>query len=115
MLVAIFSTTLFNALSGSSRNVDFARNRAIALGLARDSIDSQEAQARNGTIIAEGVVSQKSGLGVPVTFTVVRANSQISVGTLTDVFKVRTTVSWTNPNGKNDTISLELWIKDSDG
>jgi Tfp pilus assembly protein PilV len=114
VVLALFIPVLFNAISGMGRNSQFSRNRAIALDLAREEIDGQVAKAHSGTLVAEGVSTPRTDQDVPITFTVSRTNTQATISSQNDVYKVHVTVNWTNQNGQADSLSLELWIKDGD-
>ena len=114
VVLALFIPVLFNTISSMGRNSQFARNRALALDLAREEIDGQVAKAHSGSLIVETVVTPRSDQDVPITFTVTRTNTQLTISGQTDVYKVHVLVAWTNQNGKADTLNLELWIKDGD-
>ncbi|MCB8932598.1 MAG: type II secretion system GspH family protein [Fimbriimonadaceae bacterium] len=113
-LVGIFSATLMSALSAGSFKVERARQRAVALGIAREKIEEQRVQARSGSMstgASSTVVSRASGVGP---FSVTRSISSVTTGGISGLFKVNVQVSWTANNGATDQVVLELWIRDYD-
>lgn len=113
-LVGIFSATLMRALHGGSFKVERARQRAVALGVAREKIEGQRVQARSGSMstgTSNTVVPRTAGIGP---FNVSRVISSITTGGISGLFKVNVQVSWTANNGSTDRVELELWIRDYD-
>lgn len=111
-LVAIFSTSLISALAGGSFTIERARQRAVALGLARNSVEGRRAVARSGSLSTGTVVTpitRSNGVGP---FTVTRVISLI--GGVSALYRVNSKVTWTNNQGSAEVVELELWIRDQD-
>lgn len=114
ILVGIFSATLLSSVRSGSFKVERARQRAVALGIAREKIEEQRVQARSGSLTAgtsNTVVGRAAGVG-PFSSTVVL--STVTTGGIAGLFKVNAKVSWTADNGATDQVELELWIRDYD-
>lgn len=110
VFLGLCSAAMLGAIGTASRSSSIAEEKLIALTLAKNELDQARAAAAKGTLTVSNVTTNPTGTGIkyPVTVQTIAT----TVGGVTDLYYVRTRVSWASDTGNEHSgkVDLETYV-----
>lgn len=114
VFLGLCSAAMLGAIGTASRSSSIAEEKLIALTLAKNELDQARAAAAKGTLTVSNVTTNPTGTGIkyPVTVQTIAT----TVGGVTDLYYVRTRVSWASDTGNEHSgkVDLETYVVAND-
>jgi len=114
VFLGLCSAAMLGAIGTASRSSSIAEEKLIALTLAKNELDKARLAAAKGTLGVFNVTTNPTGTGIkyPVTVQTIAT----TVGGVTDLYYVRTRVSWASDTGNEHSgkVDLETYVVAND-